>query len=63
MTHVEKRRPSRYQMMRPLAYRPPNKVFDLIHRIWKSHCRREKIFNIEFSVKDYLLAIERVLRY
>lgn len=55
--------PSLLPLIKIIIKLPPNKVFSLIHRIWDSYCKRKKIFNIRFSLKDYLLAIERVLRY
>ena len=55
--------PSFLPFIEVLTKLPPNKVFNLIHRGWDSYRKRTKIFNIKFSLKDYLLAIARVLRY
>jgi len=55
--------PSFLPFIKALIKLPPNKVFNLIHRGWDSYRKRKKIFNIKFSLKDYLLAIARVLRY
>jgi radical SAM superfamily enzyme YgiQ (UPF0313 family) len=42
---------------------PPNRFFGWVHRFWDSYCKRKEIFRIKFSLKDYMLAVLRVLRY
>ena len=42
---------------------PPNKLFNVIHRVWDSYRKRKKIFKVKFSLKDYFSAIVRVLHY
>jgi anaerobic magnesium-protoporphyrin IX monomethyl ester cyclase len=55
--------PSFLPLIKILIKLPPNRIFGLIHRIWDSYCKRKKIFRVEFSLRDYVLAIVRVLRY
>ncbi len=42
---------------------PPNKIYNLIYRLWDSYSKLKRIFKVKFSFKDYLLAFERILRY
>ena len=42
---------------------PPNKIFNLIYRLWDSYRKRKKIFKVDFSLKDYFFAIRRVFKY
>jgi len=55
--------PSFLPLIKILINMPPNKLFRLFHRLWDSYCKRRKIFNIKFTIKDYLSALLRVLRY
>lgn len=50
-------------LIRSLIRLPPNKIFNLFHRLWDSYCKRRKIFRINLSFRDYLSALQRVLRY
>jgi len=55
--------PSFLPLIKILIVLPPNKLFRLFHRLWDSYCKRRRIFNIRFTIKDYLSALLRVLRY
>ena len=55
--------PSLLPLIETIVKLPPNRIFNLIHRVWDSYYKRRKIFNVKFSFRDYLLAIERVLHY
>jgi radical SAM superfamily enzyme YgiQ (UPF0313 family) len=50
-------------LVKALIQLPPNRFFDLFHRLWDSYCKKKRIFKIQLGVRDYLLAIQRVLRY
>jgi hypothetical protein len=55
--------PSCLPLIKLLIKLPPNKMFGLIYRIWDSYCKRKKIFKAKFSIRNYVQAIVRVLRY
>jgi len=55
--------PSLLPFIKIITKLPPNKIFNLIHRIWDSYCKRKKIFRVKISLRNYLLGIQRVLRY
>lgn len=55
--------PSALPLIKVLIRFPQNRVFDLFHRFWDSYCKKRRIFKVKLSLRDYLLAIQRSLKY
>jgi len=50
-------------LIKVLIRLPPNRFYRMIYRAWDSYRKRIKIFNIKYSIKDYVSAIIRLIRY
>jgi anaerobic magnesium-protoporphyrin IX monomethyl ester cyclase len=55
--------PSALPLVKGLIRLPPNRFFDLFHRLWDSFCKKKRIFNVKMGLRDYVLAIQRILHY
>ncbi len=55
--------PRALPLIRHLIKLPPNRAFDLFHRLWDSFCKSRKIFKMKMGLRDYLSAFFRVMRY